>query len=117
MSLPPRGFQFGNQSLATTAHGAFEFTTRVRISLITTRVRISLATVERDRSCDTAVFKKVATFNIDFASLDGNRTHQNAFSSCDSNFIRKTIETEPTKNFDSQIERRLFRSKKSLVMS
>ena len=45
----------------------------------------------------TAVFKKVATFNIDFASHDGNRTHQNAFRSCDSNFIRKTIEIEWTK--------------------
>ena len=38
----------------------------------------------------TAVFKKVATFNIDFASRDGNRTQQNAFRSCDSNFERKT---------------------------
>ena len=65
----------------------------------------------------TAVLKKVATFNIDFASRDGNRTHQNALKSCDSNFIHKTIEIERTKNFDSQIERRLFRSKKSLVMS
>ena len=37
----------------------------------------------------TAVFKKVATFNIDSASRDSNRTHQNAFRSCDStaNFI------------------------------
>ena len=65
----------------------------------------------------TAVFKKVATFNIDFASCDGNRTHQNAFRSCDSNFVRKTIEIEWTKNFDSQIERTLPHSKKSLVMS
>ena len=28
---------------------------------------------------DTAVFKKVAVFNIDFASRDGNRTQQNVF--------------------------------------
>ena len=66
---------------------------------------------------NTAVFKKVATFNIDFASSDGNRTHQNAFRSRDSNFVRKTIEIEWTKNFDSQIEHTLLRSKKSLVMS
>ena len=45
----------------------------------------------------TAVFKKVATFNIYFASRDGNRTHQNAFRSCDSNFVHKKIETERTK--------------------
>ena len=67
-------------------------------------------------SC-TAVFKKVATFNIDFASRDGNRTHQKAFRSCDSNFVRKTIEIERIKNFGSQIERTLLRSKKWLVMS
>ena len=65
----------------------------------------------------TAVFKKAATFNIDFPSRDGNRTHQNAFRSCDSNFKRETIEIERTKNLDSQIERRLFRSKKLLVVS
>ena len=65
----------------------------------------------------TAVFKKVATFNIDFASRDGNRTHQNAFGSCDSNFVRKTIEIERTKNFDTEIERMLLHSKKSLAMS
>ena len=65
----------------------------------------------------TAVFKKVATFNIDFASRDGNRTHQNAFRSCDSNFVRKTIEIERTKNFDTEIERMLPHSKKSLAMS
>ena len=65
----------------------------------------------------TAVFKKVATFNIDFASRDGNRTHQIAFRPCDSNFIHKAIEIERTKNFHSQIERTLFRSKKSLAMS
>ena len=58
----------------------------------------------------TAVFKKVATFNIDFASRDGNRTHQNAFRSCDSNFVRKTTEIERIKNFGSQIERTLFPS-------
>ena len=40
----------------------------------------------------TAVFKKVATFNIDFASSDGNRTHHNAFGSCDGNFVREIIE-------------------------
>ena len=40
----------------------------------------------------TAVFKKVATFNIDFASRDADRTHQNAFKSCDSNFVHKTVE-------------------------
>ena len=59
----------------------------------------------------------VATFNIDFASRDGNRTHQNAFRSCDSNFVRKTIEIERIKNFGNQIERTLLRSKKSLAMS
>ena len=59
----------------------------------------------------------VATFNIDFASRDCNRTHQITFRPCDSNFIRKAIETERTKNFQSQIERTLFRSKKSLAMS
>ena len=56
----------------------------------------------------TAVFKKVATFNIDFVSHDGNRTHQIAFRSCDSNFVHKTIEIERTKNFDSQIELQFF---------
>ena len=65
----------------------------------------------------TAVFKKVATFNIDSASRDGNRTHQNAFRSCDSDFVHQTIEFERIKNFDSQIERKLLRSKKSLAMS
>ena len=62
-------------------------------------------------------FKKVATFHIDFASRDGNRTHQNAFWSCDSNFVHKTIEIERPKNFDSEVERTLPYSKKSLVMS
>ena len=66
------------------------------------------------KSMNTAVFKKVATFNIDFASRDGNRTHQIAFRSCDSNFVRKAIEIERTKNFDSQIERTLLRSKKEI---
>ena len=47
----------------------------------------------------TAVFKKVATFDIDFASRDGNRTHQNAFRSCDSNFVRQSIEIERIENF------------------
>ena len=65
----------------------------------------------------TAVFKKVATFNIDFASLDGNRTHQNAFRSCESSFVRKIIEIEQIKNFDNQIERTLLCSKNSLDMS
>ena len=65
----------------------------------------------------TAAFKKVATFNIDFASHDGNRTHQNSFWSCDSNFVRKTIEIERPKNFDSLVDRTLPHSKKSLVMS
>ena len=63
-----------------------------------------------------AVFKKVATFNIDFASRDSNRTHQNAFMSCDSNFVCKTIEIEQIKNFGSQIEHTLLCSKKSLAM-
>ena len=58
-----------------------------------------------------------AVFNIDFASRDGNRTHQNAFRSCDSNFVRKTIEIERIKNFGSQIERTLLPSKKSFAMS
>ena len=66
---------------------------------------------------DTDVFKKVATLNIDFVSRDCNRAHQNAFGSCDSNFVRQTIEIELTKNFDSQIERILLRSKKWLAMS
>ena len=48
---------------------------------------------------------------------DGNRTHQNAFRSCDSNFVRKTIEMVWIKNFDSQMERTPLRSKKSLAMS
>ena len=60
----------------------------------------------------TVVFKKVTTLNIDFASPDGNRTHQNG-----SNFVRKTIEIGRTKNFDSQIKRTLLRSKMSLAMS
>ena len=55
--------------------------------------------------------------NIYFASRDGNRTHQNTFRSCDSNFVRKTIEIERTKISNSQIEGRLLRFKKSLVMS
>ena len=55
---------------------------------------IWLVTVKRSKSFDTAVFKNAATLNIDFASGDGNRTHQNAFRSCDSNFVRKTIEIE-----------------------
>ena len=62
-------------------------------------------------------FEKVATFSIDFESRDSNRTHQVAFRSCDSNFERKTMEIERTKYFDSQIERTLLRSKKSLAMS
>ena len=61
-------------------------------------------------------FKKVARFNIDFASREGNRTHQNAFRSCDSNFVRKTIEIERVKDFDSQIKHRLLCPKKSLAM-
>ena len=65
----------------------------------------------------TAVLIKVVTFNIDFASRDGNRTHQNAFRSCDSNFVYKTIEIERIKNFDNQIKRTLVHSKKSLAMS
>ena len=65
----------------------------------------------------TAVFKEVATFNIEFESRDGNRTHQNAFRSCDSNFVRKTIEIECIRNFDSQMARTLLRSKKSLAKS
>ena len=56
----------------------------------------------------TAVFKKVATFNIDFASRDGNRTHQNAFRSCDSNFVRKTIEIELTKTSTAKSNVRFF---------
>ena len=46
----------------------------------------------------TAIFRKVVTFNIDITSRDGNLTHQIAFRSCDSNFVRKTIEIERTKN-------------------
>ena len=65
----------------------------------------------------TAVFKKVATFNIDFASRDGNRAHQNTFRSYDGNFVRQTIEIERIKDSDSQIERTLLRFKKSLAMS
>ena len=65
----------------------------------------------------TAVFTKVATFNTEFASRDGNRTCQSSFRSCDSNLVRKAIEIERIKIFDIQIERRLLRSKKSLVMS
>ena len=65
----------------------------------------------------TAVFKIIATVNIDFASRDGNRTHQNPFRPCDSNFVRKTIEIERTKNFDTEIERTLSHSKKSLALS
>ena len=42
----------------------------------------------------------IATFNIDFASCEGNRTHENGFGSCDSNFVRKTIEC--IKHDDSQ---------------
>ena len=61
----------------------------------------------------TAVFKTVATFNIDFASRDGNRTHQNAFRLCDSNFVRQTIEIGRIKNFDSRL---LVSSTKSLAM-
>ena len=89
---------------------------------------IWLVTVERSKSlvretnaffkiCCTVVFKKVATFNIDFASRDGNRTHQNVSKSCDSNFVCKTIEIEQIKNFRIQIERTLLRCKKSLAMS
>ena len=50
-------------------------------------------------------------------SRDGNRTQQNAFRSCDSNFVRKTIEIERIRNFYSQIKRTLLRSKTSLAMS
>ena len=64
----------------------------------------------------TAVFKEVATFNIDVASRDGNRIHQNAFGPCD-NFVRKTIETERIKHGYSQIERTLLCSKMSLAWS
>ena len=65
----------------------------------------------------TAVFKTVATFNIDFASRDGSRTHQNAFRSCDRNFVSKTIEVERTKKFYSKIQRTLLCSEKLLAMS
>ena len=51
----------------------------------------------------TAVFKKVATSNIDFASRDGNRTHQNVFRSCDSNFVRKRIMISSELNFESSV--------------
>ena len=53
----------------------------------------------------TAVFKMVDTFNIDFASHDSNRTQQNELRSCDSNFVRKTIEIEQIRPVDIQIER------------
>ena len=56
----------------------------------------------------TAVFKKVATFNIDFASRDGNRTHQNAIRTCDSNFVRKTIEIEQIKTSAAKSNARFF---------
>ena len=46
----------------------------------------------------TAVSKKLATFNIDFASCNVNPIHQNAFRSCDGFFVRKTIEIEWRKN-------------------
>ena len=59
--------------------------------------------------------KKVVTFNIDFASYDGNRTHQNAFRSCSGNFLRKTIETEQIKYDDNQIEHTLLRSKTGFI--
>ena len=53
--------------------------------------------------------------HIDFASRDGNQTHQNAFGSCDSNFVRRTIEIEQIKYFDIEIENTVLRSKKSLA--
>ena len=53
----------------------------------------------------TAVLKKLAIFNTDFASRDGNRTHQNVFRSCDGNFVHKTKETDCKKHGDSQIKR------------
>ena len=62
---------------------------------------VTLQTAFLEWNCPTAAFKKVATFNTDFALRDGNRTHQNAFRSCDTNFVRKTIEIERRKNFDS----------------
>ena len=45
-----------------------------------------------------------ATLNIDFASRDGSKIHQNAFRPCDGNFVLITTEIEPTKHGDSQIE-------------
>ena len=65
---------------------------------------------------NNAALFQVTTQNIDFASHDGNRTHQNTFRSCDSNFSRETIEIEQIQQGDSQIERTLLRSKKSLAL-
>ena len=61
--------------------------------------------------CSTAVFKKVATFNIDFASRDGFRTQKIAFRSYDSNFVRRIMEIEQIKHVDIQVERTIGRSK------
>ena len=56
----------------------------------------------------TAIFRKVATFSIDFASRDSNRTHQNAFRSCDSNFVSQTIKIEQIKTSTAKSNARFF---------
>ena len=70
----------------------------------------------KDRQRFTAVFKKVATFNIDFASRDGNRAHQNAYRSCDNSFVHKTKEIELRKHGDGKIECTPLRSKDWLAV-
>ena len=58
---------------------------------------------------NAAVYKNVAIFDINFA-------HQNAFRSCDGNFVHKTIQTERIKHGVSQIELTHLRSKISLAL-
>ena len=76
---------------------------------------IRFVSIQRMLEICTAIFKKVATFKIDFASRDIKWTHKNAFRSCDSNFTCQTVETEWIKNFDSQIKCTLLHSKKSFA--
>ena len=57
---------------------------------------------------DTAVFKKVATFNIDFVSRDGNRTHQNAFNLGHVIVISYAIERTIEKNLTAKSNVRFF---------
>ena len=58
----------------------------------------------------TAIFKKVATFNIDFALRDGNGTHQNAFMSCNVDVATFTKTAVPFDNLTNTLITRFISS-------